>query len=177
MDKTQPFKLLDAYFDAGGNFIDVSNLSRAEICCQLAHHPIYRLPTTIMSSFFQIQTPHWILPTDPQQRAIRAVDRRVDGEEGQPRPGCHSPQARQRLQEPRGWQGQDAHACGNHRRSLHISVRESLKKLKTELDRHPLPALVGPHDVHRGGHGRPAHPGRAWQGPLPRHLRHSGLGR
>ena len=60
---------------------------------------------------------------------------------------------------------------GNHKRSLHMSVRDSLKKLPDRLDRYPLCALVGFYDIKSGDDGQPAHPPRAGQGSLPRRQR------
>jgi aryl-alcohol dehydrogenase-like predicted oxidoreductase len=35
MDKEASFKLLDAYYEAGGNFIDTANNYQNEVCCFL----------------------------------------------------------------------------------------------------------------------------------------------
>ncbi|KAF2102474.1 putative aryl-alcohol dehydrogenase [Rhizodiscina lignyota] len=75
MSKPQSFKLLDAYFDAGGNFIDTANIYQNE------------------------QSEIWI-----EERVVQRNNR----DQITPNQG------------------------GNHRRSIHMSLRHSLKKLQTD---------------------------------------------
>jgi aryl-alcohol dehydrogenase-like predicted oxidoreductase len=94
MDKAQAFKLLDAYYDAGGNFIDTSNNYQDE------------------------QSETWI------------------GEWMQERKNRDLLVLATKFTTPyRSWElgkGRTINYSGNHKRSLHMSVRDSLKKLQTD---------------------------------------------
>lgn len=94
MNKEQSFKLLDAYFEAGGNFIDTANNYQNE------------------------QSETW-LGEWMAKRGIR--DRLVI--------------ATKFTSDFRSWEigkGKSPNSMGNSRRSLHTSIRASLKKLQTE---------------------------------------------
>jgi len=95
MDKKQSFALLDAFFEAGGNFIDTANNYQNE------------------------QSEQW-LGEWMQERGNR--DQIVI--------------ATKFTTDYKGYalgKGKAANHCGNDRRSLHMSVRDSLKKLQTDF--------------------------------------------
>jgi len=95
MDKKQSFALLDAFFEAGGNFIDTANNYQNE------------------------QSEQW-LGEWMQERGNR--DQIVI--------------ATKFTTDYKGYalgKGKAANHCGNDRRSLHMSVRDSLKKLQTNF--------------------------------------------
>lgn len=94
MDKDQAFKLLDAYFDAGGNFIDTAN------------------------NYHDEQSEEW-LGEWMSKRGIR--DQIVLATK------FTSDYRSHKL-----GKGRTPNTCGNHKRSLHMSVRDSLKKLQTD---------------------------------------------
>ncbi|KAL4931287.1 aldo/keto reductase [Aspergillus undulatus] len=94
MDKESSFKLLDAYDEAGGNFIDTANAYQSE----------------------QSETwlGEWMASRKNRDRMVIATKYTTDyrsHEEGK---------------------GRAPNACGNHKRSLHMSLRDSLKKLQTD---------------------------------------------
>ena len=95
MDKPQSFKLLDAFVEAGGNFIDTANNYQNE------------------------ESETWIGEW-MEERGIR--DQLVIATK------FTTPYRTHEL-------GKGSHSVnfmGNHRRSLHVSVRDSLKKLRTD---------------------------------------------
>jgi aryl-alcohol dehydrogenase-like predicted oxidoreductase len=94
MDKAQSFKLLDAYYEAGGNFIDTANNYQSE------------------------QSEKWIgeWMQERQNRDLMVI-------------------ATKYTAPYRNWElgkGRTVNHSGNHKRSLHLSVRDSLKKLQTD---------------------------------------------
>ena len=94
MDKEQSFELLDAYFEAGGNFIDTSN------------------------GYQYTQSESWIGEW-MEERGVR--DRVV----------LATKYSNDYAQHVYG-KGKAVNHVGNHKRSLHVSVRDSLKKLRTD---------------------------------------------
>ncbi|KAI5917568.1 putative aryl-alcohol dehydrogenase Aad14 [Camillea tinctor] len=94
MDKEQSFKLLDAYFDAGGNIIDTANNYQDE----------------------QSETwiGEWIAARNNRDKLVIATKFTTD------------------YQSYKHGKGKVVNSCGNHKRSLHMSVRDSLKKLQTD---------------------------------------------
>ncbi|KAI0595673.1 putative aryl-alcohol dehydrogenase Aad14 [Biscogniauxia sp. FL1348] len=94
MDKEQSFKLLDAYFDAGGNFIDTANNYQDE----------------------QSETwiGEWMASRQIRDRLVIATKYTTD------------------YKSYEHGKGKVVNSCGNHKRSLHMSVRDSLKKLQTD---------------------------------------------
>ncbi|CZR60581.1 probable aryl-alcohol dehydrogenase Aad14 [Phialocephala subalpina] len=94
MDKASSFKLLDAYYAAGGNFIDTANNYQNEQS--------------------EIWLGEWITERKNRDQLVIAT---------------------KFTTEYKGHElghGRGANHCGNHKRSLHMSVRDSLKKLKTD---------------------------------------------
>ena len=94
MDKEASFKLLDAYFEAGGNFIDTASLYQNEQSEQWLGE--------------------WMAARNNRDQLVLATKFTGDYKSytlGKGRAPNHS---------------------GNHRRSLHMSVRDSLKKLGTD---------------------------------------------
>ncbi|KAL5327923.1 hypothetical protein ACEPPN_005629 [Leptodophora sp. 'Broadleaf-Isolate-01'] len=94
MDKEASFKLLDAYFEAGGNFIDTSNnyqneQSEAWIGEWMAARK--NRDQIVLATKFTTDYKYWEIGT-----------------------------------------GNAPNHCGNHKRSLHVSLRDSLKKLQTD---------------------------------------------
>jgi aryl-alcohol dehydrogenase-like predicted oxidoreductase len=94
MDKTQSFKLLDAYYDAGGNFIDTANNYQDE------------------------QSEKWIgeWMKERQNRDLLVLATKFT-----------TPYRSHEL-----GKGKTVNYSGNHKRSIYMSVRDSLKKLQTE---------------------------------------------
>ncbi|KAL2217441.1 putative aryl-alcohol dehydrogenase Aad14 [Thermoascus aurantiacus ATCC 26904] len=94
MDKESAFKLLDAYFEAGGNFIDTANNYQYEQSEEWIGE--------------------WMATRKNRDQLVIATKFTTDYK----------------------WQelgrGKAVNHCGNHRRSLHMSVRDSLKKLQTD---------------------------------------------
>lgn len=94
MDKESSFKLLDAYFNAGGNFIDTASLYQNEQSEQWLGE--------------------WMAARKNRDQLVLATKFTGDYKSyvlGKGRVPNH---------------------CGNHRRSLHMAVRDSLKKLGTD---------------------------------------------
>lgn len=94
MSKEQSFKLLDAYFERGGNFIDTANEYQDE----------------------QSETwiGEWMQARGNRDRLVLATkftSAYRDHEVGQ---------------------GKGVNYSGNHKRSMHMSLRDSLKKLQTD---------------------------------------------
>lgn len=94
MDKTQSFKLLDAYYDAGGNFIDTANNYQDE----------------------QSETwiGEWMKERNNRDLVVLATK-------------FTTPYRSYEL-----GKGKTVNYSGNHKRSIYMSVRDSLKKLQTE---------------------------------------------
>ncbi|KAI1495773.1 putative aryl-alcohol dehydrogenase Aad14 [Biscogniauxia marginata] len=94
MDKEQAFKLLDAYFDAGGNFIDTANAYQDEQS--------------------ERWIGEWMAGRKNRDQVVIATKYTTD------------------YKSYEHGKGKVVNSCGNHKRSLHMSVRDSLKKLQTD---------------------------------------------
>ncbi|KDN70756.1 putative aldo/keto reductase [Colletotrichum sublineola] len=94
MNKEQSFKLLDAFFDAGGNFIDTANSYQDEQS--------------------EMWIGEWMKEKGNREQIVLATKYTSD------------------YRSHALGKGNTANFSGNHRRSLHISVRDSLKKLGTD---------------------------------------------
>lgn len=94
IDKEQSFKLLDAYFKAGGNFIDTSNNYQDEES--------------------ETWIGEWIASRKNRDQLVLATKFTTD------------------YRSHELGKGNTINFCGNHKRSLHMSVRDSLKKLQTD---------------------------------------------
>jgi aryl-alcohol dehydrogenase-like predicted oxidoreductase len=94
MDKAASFQLLDAFFEAGGNFIDTANNYQNE-----------QSETWIGD---------WMAERGNRDQVVIATKFTSD------------------YQSWRLGKGNAPNALGNHKRSMHMSVRDSLKKLRTE---------------------------------------------
>ncbi|KAF7558894.1 hypothetical protein G7046_g5254 [Stylonectria norvegica] len=94
MDKEQSFKLLDAYFDAGGNFIDTANWYQYEES--------------------EIWLGEWMAERGNRDQMVIATKYTSD----------YSAFKKGRNKTP--------NSGGNSKRSLHTSLRDSLKKLQTD---------------------------------------------
>ncbi|ODM16576.1 putative aryl-alcohol dehydrogenase AAD14 [Aspergillus cristatus] len=94
MDKEASFKLLDAYYEAGGNFIDTANNYQNEES--------------------ETWIGEWMASRKNRDQLVLATKFTTDYKSYDLGKG-HAP-----------------NHCGNHRRSLHMSVRDSLKKLGTD---------------------------------------------
>lgn len=94
MSKEESFKLLDAFYEAGGNFIDTANNYQDE----------------------QSETwiGEWMAQRKNRDQLVIATKFTTD------------------FRSYELGKGKAPNHCGNHRRSLHMSVRESLKKLQTD---------------------------------------------
>ncbi|CEL01435.1 Putative Aad14p [Aspergillus calidoustus] len=94
MDKESSFKLLDAFVEAGGNFIDTANNYQSE----------------------QSETwlGEWMAARGNRDRMVIATKYTTD------------------YKSYELGKGNAPNHCGNHKRSLHMSLRDSLKKLQTE---------------------------------------------
>ncbi|KAL4783667.1 NADP-dependent oxidoreductase domain-containing protein [Aspergillus varians] len=94
MDKESSFKLLDAFVEAGGNFIDTANNYQSE----------------------QSETwlGEWMASRNNRDRLVIATKFTTD------------------YKSYEQGKGNVPNACGNHKRSLHMSLRDSLKKLQTD---------------------------------------------
>lgn len=94
MDKESAFKLLDAFFEAGGNFIDTAN--------------------NYQNGQSEEWIGEWMALRKNRDQMVIATKYTTDYK----------------------WfelgKGKAVNHCGNHRRSLHMSVRDSLAKLKTD---------------------------------------------
>ncbi|KAK5663044.1 hypothetical protein OQA88_6460 [Cercophora sp. LCS_1] len=94
MTKDDSFKLLDAYFDAGGNFIDTANAYQ------------YEQSETWIGE--------WMSQRNIRDQVVLATKYTSDFRSHEVGKGKHP------------------NCAGNSRKSLHMSVRESLKKLQTD---------------------------------------------
>ncbi|KAJ5817490.1 hypothetical protein N7447_007498 [Penicillium robsamsonii] len=94
MSKEESFKLLDAFHEAGGNFIDTSNNYQDE----------------------QSETwiGQWMAERKNRDQLVIATKFTTD------------------FRSYKLGKGKVPNHCGNHKRSLHMSVRDSLKKLQTD---------------------------------------------
>jgi len=94
MDKASSFKLLDAFYEAGGNFIDTANNYQHE----------------------QSETwlGEWMAERKNRDQLVIATKYTTD------------------YKSYKLGKGKCPNHCGNHKRSLHMSVRDSLKKLQTD---------------------------------------------
>ncbi|KAK3359580.1 aryl-alcohol dehydrogenase AAD14 [Lasiosphaeria hispida] len=99
MTKERAFELLDAYFEAGGNFIDTAN--------------------DYQNGESETWIGEWIAQRDGGVRDQVVLATKYTAEYQ-----LHAAGA--------GKKGRTANAGGNHRRSLHMSVRDSLLKLQTD---------------------------------------------
>jgi aryl-alcohol dehydrogenase-like predicted oxidoreductase len=94
MDKDASFKLLDAFVEAGGNFIDTSNNYQ------------YEQSETWIGE--------WMAQRKNRDQIVLATKFTTD------------------YRSYKLGQGKTPNSCGNHKRSLYISVRDSLRKLQTD---------------------------------------------
>ncbi|ORX93868.1 putative aryl-alcohol dehydrogenase Aad14, partial [Basidiobolus meristosporus CBS 931.73] len=94
MDKAAAFKMLDAYYDAGGNFIDTANNYQSE-----------QSETWIGEWMAQRQNRDQIVIATKYTTYYKAHEL---------------------------GKGKAPNHCGNHKRSLHMSVRDSMRKLQTD---------------------------------------------
>ncbi|EYE96051.1 Aldo/keto reductase [Aspergillus ruber CBS 135680] len=94
MSKEESFRLLDAFFEAGGNFIDTANNYQDE----------------------QSETwiGEWMAQRRNRDQLVIATKFTTD------------------FRSYKLGKGNAPNHCGNHKRSLHMSVRDSLKKLQTD---------------------------------------------
>ncbi|KXX80193.1 putative aryl-alcohol dehydrogenase AAD14 [Madurella mycetomatis] len=97
MSKPQAFTLLDAYFEAGGNFIDTAN--------------------DYQNGESESWIGEWLAQNQIRDQVVIATKYTAD---------CRLESAGP------GKRGRTANSGGNHRRSLHTSVRDSLERLQTE---------------------------------------------
>lgn len=94
MDKESSFKLLDNFYEAGGNFIDTANNYQCEQS--------------------EIWLGEWIAKRKIRDQLVIATKYTTD------------------YKSYELGKGKAPNHCGNHKRSLHMSVRDSLKKLQTD---------------------------------------------
>lgn len=94
MDKEHSFKLLDAYFEAGGNFIDTANNYQSEES--------------------EAWLGEWMASRKNRDQLVVATKYTTD------------------YKQYEYGKGKSVNHCGNHKRSLHVSVRDSLVKLQTD---------------------------------------------
>ncbi|KAG2174544.1 hypothetical protein INT44_006807 [Umbelopsis vinacea] len=94
MDKENAFKLLDAYYDAGGNFIDTANNYQDEQS--------------------ESWLGEWMALRKNRDQVVIATKFTTD------------------YKSHKLGKGKAPNHCGNHKRSLHMSVRDSLEKLQTD---------------------------------------------
>ncbi|KAK9364800.1 NADP-dependent oxidoreductase domain-containing protein [Lipomyces kononenkoae] len=94
MDKPAAFKLLDAFFDAGGNFIDTANNYQDEES--------------------ETWIGEWMAERKNRDQIVIATKFTTD------------------YKSYSLGKGKTPNSCGNDRRSLHMSVRDSMKKLRTD---------------------------------------------
>jgi aryl-alcohol dehydrogenase-like predicted oxidoreductase len=94
MDKASSFKLLDAFYEAGGNFIDTANNYQCE----------------------QSETwlGEWMAERKNRDQLVIATKFTTE------------------YKAHELGKGKTVNYCGNHKRSLHMSVRDSLRKLQTD---------------------------------------------
>jgi aryl-alcohol dehydrogenase-like predicted oxidoreductase len=94
MDKASSFKLLDAFYEAGGNFIDTANNYQNEQS--------------------EAWLGEWMAERQNRDQIVIATKFTTD------------------YKSHKLGKGKTPNHCGNHKRSLHMSVRDSLKKLQTD---------------------------------------------
>lgn len=94
MDKEQSFKLLDFFFEAGGNFIDTANNYQAEES--------------------EVWIGEWMAERKNRDQMVIATKYTTD------------------YRSHALGKGRTPNSCGNSRRSMHMSVRDSLRKLQTD---------------------------------------------
>ncbi|KAK9371717.1 NADP-dependent oxidoreductase domain-containing protein [Lipomyces chichibuensis] len=94
MDKAASFKLFDAYYEAGGNFIDTANNYQ------------YEQSETWLGE--------WMSERKNRDQLVIATKYTTE------------------YKAYKLGKGKTPNHCGNHKRSLHMSVRDSLKKLQTD---------------------------------------------
>lgn len=94
MDKEASFKLLDAFVEAGGNFIDTANNYQNEQS--------------------ESWLGEWMTARQNRDQLVLATKFTTD------------------YRSHALGKGKAPNSCGNHRRSLHMSVRDSLRKLQTD---------------------------------------------
>ena len=94
MNKERAFELLDAFYEAGGNFIDTANNYQNEQS--------------------EAWIGEWMVSRKLRDQIVIATKFTTD----------------YKKYEVGG--GKSANYCGNHKRSLHVSVRDSLRKLQTD---------------------------------------------
>ncbi|KAJ6004843.1 hypothetical protein N7540_012642 [Penicillium herquei] len=95
MDKEQSFKLLDAFVEAGGNFIDTSNNYQNEQS--------------------EAWIGEWMAARNNRDQMVIATKFTTD------------------YRSHALGHGKTPNSCGNHKRSMFISMRDSLKKLQTDF--------------------------------------------
>lgn len=114
MDKEQSFKLLDYFFEAGGNFIDTAN------CYQ--------------DDDSETWLGGWMSTRQNRVQMVIATKYTTD------------------YKSYALGKGRAPNSCGNSRRSMHTSVRDSLLKLQTDwID--ILYVQVGLYLIHQRNHG------------------------
>ncbi|CAI4879795.1 BPG_G0016920.mRNA.1.CDS.1 [Saccharomyces cerevisiae] len=94
MNKERAFELLDAFYEAGGNFIDTAN--------------------NYQNGQSEAWIGEWMVSRKLRDQIVIATKFTTD----------------YKKYEVGG--GKSANYCGNHKRSLHVSVRDSLRKLQTD---------------------------------------------
>ncbi|KAL5336211.1 NADP-dependent oxidoreductase domain-containing protein [Aspergillus crustosus] len=94
MDKESSFKLLDAFVEAGGNFIDTANNYQSEQS--------------------EAWLGEWMASRNNRDRMVVATKFTTD------------------YKSYELGKGNAPNHCGNHKRSLHMSLRDSLRKLQTD---------------------------------------------
>lgn len=131
MDKDQAFKLLDTYFDAGGNFIDVGRHPHVDITGTFADRTAYRPRTTTTSATFPpptVETPELTINSEQSEEWLGEwIEKRGIRDQVVLATKYTSDYRSYKL-----GKGRTPNTCGNHKRSLHTSVRDSLRKLKTD---------------------------------------------
>ncbi|KAJ6115343.1 Aldo/keto reductase [Penicillium sp. IBT 16267x] len=95
MDKEQSFKLLDAFVEAGGNFIDTSNNYQNEQS--------------------EAWIGEWMTSRNNRDQMVIATKFTTD------------------YRSHALGKGKSPNSCGNHKRSMFVSVRDSLRKLQTDF--------------------------------------------
>ncbi|KAK9327439.1 NADP-dependent oxidoreductase domain-containing protein [Lipomyces starkeyi] len=94
MDRAESFKLLDAYYEAGGNFIDTAN--------------------NYQNQQSETWIGEWMSERKNRDQLVIATKFTID------------------YMAYKLGKGKTPNHCGNHKRSLHMSIRDSLNKLRTD---------------------------------------------